>query len=619
MKKLISLVLALILVLSAMSGMVFAKSSASQNEQHRLILIHQDDKDGNPMNGVQMSMYYQGMNTPIQIDDRINMLSNEYGYFIYCDNRWSPVSIDIADAIPDWVRPYIMKYNFKYTFNISNQPENSQYIVSVKSTANCNDEYFYADSTSSDEIVVNGNQFTISSDIMRLAFINNSFEITIQDMSSNASTEDPEISIGQSTYQVSYIQTNAAVTEEVPIIGLTSEEYLDRYLLKGTLIDKETGAEIVNNTYPVTQGFIQGDPVRVVLSYSFDAAEYNGHEIVSRVTLYSKSDESELITRANYSTGFVIELPTLKEYPIKTSNHSISYDGAKVKAVETISIQNLEPNELYTIKAKLYNKNTGKIVKLIDGSSEVELDVSFNTNEAPFTFLQYEFKLEDNNYCELVSEIELYYRGVLLASQTEDEGFQLVRFDDVKKTAWYAKAVDYVLNAGYFAGTSQKTFSPNVTMNRAMLVTVIWRMFGQLQDNYNGELPFTDIDKDAYYYNALRWCVDNHIIVGTSDTTFSPNAHVTREMVAAILYRLVKNFDIGAGPEGPSFERELDPSVLDKYTDTNKISSWARDGMIWCVENGLIAGTSKTTLSPKDVATRAQIAMIVMRFDQNIH
>lgn len=498
MKKLISLMLALILVVSAMSGMVFAKSSASQNEQHRLILINQNDKDGNPMNGVQMSMYYQGMNTPIQIDDRINMLSNEYGYFIYCDNRWSPVSIDIADAIPDWVRPYIMKYNFKYTFNISNQPENSQYIVSVKSTANCNDEYFYADSTSSDEIVVNGNQFTISSDIMRLAFINNSFEITIQDMSSNASIEDPEISIGQSTYQV-------------------------------------------------------------------------------------------------------------------------SYDGAKVKAVETISIQNLEPNELYTIKAKLYNKNTGKIVKLIDGSSEVELDVSFNTNEVPFTFLQYEFKLEDNNYCELVSEIELYYRGVLLASQTEDEGFQLVRFNDVKKTAWYAKAVDYVLNAGYFAGTSQKTFSPNVTMNRAMLVTVIWRMFGQLQDNYNGEFPFTDIDKDAYYYNALRWCVDNHIIVGTSDTTFSPNAHVTREMVAAILYRLVKNFDIGAGPEGPSFERELDPSVLDKYTDTNKISSWARDGMIWCVENGLIAGTSKTTLSPKDVATRAQIAMIVMRFDQNIH
>ena len=175
-------------------------------------------------------------------------------------------------------------------------------------------------------------------------------------------------------------------------------------------------------------------------------------------------------------------------------------------------------------------------------------------------------------------------------------------FTDVAPGAWYYDAVSYVYANGLMDGTSATTFAPDANMTRAMLVTILWRMEGEPVVNYL--LPFTDVDDGAWYAEAVRWAASEGIVTGVSETSFAPNAEITREQLAAILYRCTGEPATAANLAG--------------YADGASVSAYAVDAMSWCVEHGIITGTTATTLEPQGTATRAQAAAMLMRFAENL-
>lgn len=179
-------------------------------------------------------------------------------------------------------------------------------------------------------------------------------------------------------------------------------------------------------------------------------------------------------------------------------------------------------------------------------------------------------------------------------------------FIDVPADAWYAEAVQYVYENGMMSGTSETTFSPDLTTTRGMIVTILYRL--ENEPTVTGTTAFTDVAADQYYANAVAWAAQNGIVSGIDATTFAPNNAITREQMAAILYRYAqfKGYDVSA---------KADLSV---YTDAAQVSTYATDAMAWANGAELITGTSATTLSPAGNATRAQVATILMRFCENI-
>lgn len=177
-------------------------------------------------------------------------------------------------------------------------------------------------------------------------------------------------------------------------------------------------------------------------------------------------------------------------------------------------------------------------------------------------------------------------------------------FTDVAPGAWYYDAVAYAYEHGLMHGTSATTFSPNGTTTRAQIVTILWR----LVDSPAGEAPadFADVDPAAWYGEAVRWAAGQGIVGGYGNGSFGPNDPVTREQLAAILYRFAQH--MGYDTEGQA--------DLSGFTDLAQGSTYAREAMAWCVDAGLLSGTSPTTLSPRGQATRAQTAAVLMRLCQ---
>lgn len=177
-------------------------------------------------------------------------------------------------------------------------------------------------------------------------------------------------------------------------------------------------------------------------------------------------------------------------------------------------------------------------------------------------------------------------------------------FADVYSKDWYASAVSYVLENKLMNGVSETAFSPNGTMNRAMLVTVLWRYDGAMAE---GEIPFTDVPNGQWFTDAVRWSYEHKIVNGVGKDCFAPFAPVTREQIVTILYRYAttKGFDTSSRGD------------LSAFSDEKQVSSYALEAMQWAVGEGLING-SNGKLLPKDDATRAQVAAIVMRFLENV-
>ena len=176
-------------------------------------------------------------------------------------------------------------------------------------------------------------------------------------------------------------------------------------------------------------------------------------------------------------------------------------------------------------------------------------------------------------------------------------------FTDVADTAWYADAVQYVYENGLMTGVSESEFGPDGTATRGQIVTILWRLAGSPVVNY--AMRYADVDEGAWYGEAVRWAASTGVVTGYTESSFGPNDAITREQLAAILYRYVKT-------QGQGFTGMWYFPL--RYDDAASISSWADEAMHWCVMKGLLNGTSETALSPRATATRAQLATILQRF-----
>ena len=178
-------------------------------------------------------------------------------------------------------------------------------------------------------------------------------------------------------------------------------------------------------------------------------------------------------------------------------------------------------------------------------------------------------------------------------------------FTDVSTSDWFYDDVAFVYENGLFSGTDSRSFSPNASMTRAMLVTVLYRLEGE--PTVTGRSSFTDVRSGAYYEKSVIWAAANGIVTGTDSTSFSPDAKVTREQLAAILYRYAQY-------------RKLDTDAsakLNSFTDADSVSAYASEALGWAVSEGLINGASGK-LMPKGDATRAQVAAILHRLVKNV-
>ena len=202
----------------------------------------------------------------------------------------------------------------------------------------------------------------------------------------------------------------------------------------------------------------------------------------------------------------------------------------------------------------------------------------------------------------LTAHVDGYY---LLGSYTGSASS--LPFSDVPESAWFFAAISYVYENGLFTGTSASSFAPNSQMTRAMFVTVLHRL-DELPPSGAGA-TFSDANNPSlYYYSAVAWANANDIVTGYADGTFRPDSNVTREQMAAIMYRYAsyKGHDLST----PG-------AVFDTFPDTSQISGYAAHAMRWAASWEIIRG-SDGKLLPQNTATRAEVAQIIYNYCQNI-
>ncbi len=177
-------------------------------------------------------------------------------------------------------------------------------------------------------------------------------------------------------------------------------------------------------------------------------------------------------------------------------------------------------------------------------------------------------------------------------------------FTDVPADSWYYDSVGEIVEQGLMNGTSAYTFSPDTTMTRAMLTTVLYNLAGKPEVGDNLGYPYADVDANAYYALPVYWARANGLVTGYTDETFAPNDTVTREQVAVLLYRLANHLGMDTSARAD----------LSAYTDAAQISAYAQEAMQWAVASGLLNGRTATTLTPQGSATRAEGAKILTSF-----
>lgn len=202
---------------------------------------------------------------------------------------------------------------------------------------------------------------------------------------------------------------------------------------------------------------------------------------------------------------------------------------------------------------------------------------------------------------EEVIKDSIVHRGILYLSVDGNVSIKVVdrsrAFMDIQSEAWYSDAVNFVSSHDIFLGTDTTTFSPQGSMTRGMLVTVLQRLANGTTKN---DEQYVDVSPDQYFANAVAWASEQHIAQGMGDGRFAPHALVTREQLAVMMYQLA-----GANPTMDSVKR---------YMDDDQVSAWAADAMNWAVNKGLMIGKADDTIDPSGIVTRAEVAQMILRY-----
>lgn len=345
----------------------------------------------------------------------------------------------------------------------------------------------------------------------------------------------------------------------------------------------ENGNEIAN-TYTYELSGVDLDNL-VVTAYSGSnaAVTVNGEAVENgAATTVRISPPETTITVVIGEKTYILKLTDIPSGSTSTGSYRITVkpsDHGTVSPSRTTAGKGgtvtltVTPDEGYRLEKLTVKDASGNELKLVDQGEG-----------------RYSFTMPDTNV-------------TVEASFVPDDGAGLP-FTDVAVGDWYYDAVAYVYENGLMTGTSGTLFSPNATTTRAMIVTILYRLEGS--PVANGSAGFTDVAYGTWYTAAVNWAAANDIVTGYGSGKFGPMDPITREQMAAILFRYAdfKGMDTTARAD------------LSGYTDAGDISAYAVEAMSWANAEGFITGTTATTLKPQGSATRAQVATILTRYAQ---
>ena len=344
----------------------------------------------------------------------------------------------------------------------------------------------------------------------------------------------------------------------------------------------------------------------------------------------------ETATKFKYVSGATIpddaELNPVETLADGTSNGVAFYFNAQNKATRTITVQWTTDNgtavgEPVTFSVDLsgvayyqapshggsgssggsasttytltFETNGGSAISKVTKNKGTSIDLAqYAPTKSGATF---EGWYADKGLTKKITSVKLDANTTVYAKWTEAPVSGLP-FGDVKSADWFYNDVKYVYEKGMMAGTAADVFAPNATTTRAMIVTILYRLEGS--PAVTGTSSFVDVPAGQWYTDAVNWAAANQIVKGTSATTFAPNDSITREQMAAILYRYAqyKGYDV---------TKKAD---LSGYSDNGQVSAYAKDALAWANAAKLINGVTNTTLVPQGNATRAQVSAILHRF-----
>ena len=357
----------------------------------------------------------------------------------------------------------------------------------------------------------------------------------------------PAASIGENVYPTLQAAADAAKSTDVISVKSGASHELNFTTTKSVKVKNETGADI---------------------TVKFNGTNKDVAKDATETFSYTKPSSSS-------SGGSSSGKTTYKVTTSAVNNGGVNASPSSAEKGATITIT-LSPDKGYKLDKLTVTDGSGKTVSTVKKSDTV-----------------YTFTMPASAVKVGVSYVK--------ATETPSE----TKFNDVSANDWFASAVDYVTGKGMMNGTADNTFSPKANTTRGMVVTVLYRLENQPSTS---AASFTDVASGAYYANAVAWANANGIVSGYGSGKFGPNDKVTREQLAAILYRYAqyKKYDVSGAKS------------LDGYTDAQSVSSYAVPALQWANAAGIVTGKSGSKLDPKGNATRAEVAAMLMRFCENV-
>ncbi|MDU4785762.1 MAG: S-layer homology domain-containing protein [Clostridiaceae bacterium] len=359
---------------------------------------------------------------------------------------------------------------------------------------------------------------------------------------------------------------------------------------------------------PVDENNFPAEGVDVVLPYPNGTDSKDTFQIVHMLTKTGSEGKIEKFTHITKETdGLRFHVTSLSPFGVSWTKYTAptpTGGGGGGGAVAPTTYDIVIPSALAnTVKADKTKAAAGDTVTLTVSGEGTLTVTDANGKTVALTDLgsgKYTFKMPS-------AKVSVGFKTT--ADQPCDGGKDCpsAPFTDVDTAKWYHLSVDYVLTHKMMNGVSSRAFAPNANLTRGMLVQILYNLEGKPKGT---AANFSDVQADAWYAEAVGWAASNKVVTGYADGTFRPNAAVTREQAAAILYRYAqsKGIDVSVGEN---------TNIL-SYVDVQQASEYAIPALQWAVGAGVLNGKNGGRLAPTGTATRAEIAAIMQRWCENI-
>lgn len=358
---------------------------------------------------------------------------------------------------------------------------------------------------------------------------------------------------------------------------------------------------------PVDESNFPDEGVDVVLTYPNGTDSKDTFQIVHMLTKTGSEGEIENVPHTKEIDGLRFHVTRLSPFGVSWTKYTAPTTGGGSGgggAVAPTTYDIVIPSALAnTVKADKTKAAAGDTVTLTVSGEGMLTVTDANGKTVALTDLgsgKYTFKMPS-------AKVSVSFKTT--ADQPCDGGKDCpsAPFTDVDTAKWYHLSVDYVLTHKMMNGVSSRAFAPNANLTRGMLVQILYNLEGKPKGT---AANFSDVQADAWYAEAVGWAASNKVVTGYADGTFRPNAAVTREQAAAILYRYAqsKGIDVSVGEN---------TNIL-SYVDVQQASEYAIPALQWAVGAGVLNGKNGGRLAPTGTATRAEIAAIMQRWCENI-